>query len=216
MSYSMEARQDDQGHDKGKSTDVKLFSSFRDYGGVTQIVSGDSGIPRAQQQAKHHQVVGKDGVSKKATPKFLHLDTLETHAPTPKFVYLITFCAALGEFLCGFDMGNTAGAMILVRKKFTMSAEWQEVLVGITMGTGAIFALIGGLINQFVGRKSIIIAVGPIFAVGTTIAAAANNKTILLIGRIVVGASLGKHNLTYCHYFYSKPIKKDVYYLLVY
>lgn len=204
----MEAPQDEQGQDEGKSTDVKLFSFFRDYGGVAQVVSGDSEIPPAQQQTKQHQVVGKDEkVSKTATPRFLHLDTLETYAPTPKFVYLITFCAALGEFLCGFDMGSMAGAMILVRKKFTMSAEWQELLAGVSMGTGAIFALIGGLINLFVGRKSIIIAVGPIFAVGTTIAAAANNTTILLIGRIVVGASLGKHNLTHCN-LYSKPITK--------
>ena len=182
-----EARSGDGGQ---SGRDIGLFSFFRDYGGIDR---SERDSTQQQQQAGGNKS-SSGGKKADSSNVRLHLDVLETRSKTPVFVYLVTLCSAVGGFLCGFDMGMISGAMILLRRRFALSLEWQELLVGAAVGSAAVFALLAGIINCHVGRKPIILAVGPIFAVGTVIMAASQNKTLLLIGRIVVGASIGKED----------------------
>lgn len=59
----------------------------------------------------------------------LKIDSLQQKVQTPRFIYILTFFAALGGFLFGYDTGVISGAMILLRNSFSLSSVWQELIV---------------------------------------------------------------------------------------
>ena len=73
----------------------------------------------------------------------LRLDQLGNKVKTPPFVYLLTFFSAIGGFLFGYDTGVISGAMILLRDQFRLNSVWQEMVVSVTIGAAAVFALVG-------------------------------------------------------------------------
>ena len=68
----------------------------------------------------------------------------------------------------------------------------KEMLVAITVGFAAVFALLGGMFNNWKGRRVVILSASFIFLLGSVLLAAAYNKYMLLIGRAIVGAGIGK------------------------
>ena len=122
----------------------------------------------------------------------LKLDQLKSKVKTPKFVYVLTFLSAIGGFLFGYDTGVISGAMILLRDEFLLNSVWQEAIVSVTVGTAAVLALVGGFLNNKIGRKPVIILASLVFIVGSIFLALASDRYMLLIGRIIVGAGIGK------------------------
>ena len=112
--------------------------------------------------------------------------------PLTPFVYLLTFLSAIGGFLFGYDTGVISGAMILLRDKFQLSFFWQELVVSMTIATAAVFAFLGGFLNEKFGRKPIIIVSSFVFTVGAILLGTAYNREMLLIGRGVVGVGIGE------------------------
>lgn len=125
----------------------------------------------------------------------LKLDGLQSRPATPIFIYVLTFFAALGGFLFGYDTGVISGAVILLRNSFSLSSVWQELVVSVTIGAAAIFALVGGFLNDRLGRRPVIMVASVVFTVGAVCMAVAKDKYALLSGRIVVGAGIGKSDL---------------------
>jgi SP family myo-inositol transporter-like MFS transporter 13 len=82
---------------------------------------------------------------------------------TPTFVYVLTFFSALGGFLFGYDTGVISGAMMLLRNEFLLSSVWQELIVSVTVAAAAVFALIGGCLNDRAGRRPVIMSASVIF-----------------------------------------------------
>ena len=122
----------------------------------------------------------------------LHVDRLRSKPRTAPFVYLLTTLSALGGFLLGYDTGVISGALILLRDVFHLSIVWQELIVGVTIGAAAVFALIAGGLNDSVGRRPVIIAASLIFTGGALCMAVATDRFMLLSGRLLVGAGIGK------------------------
>jgi SP family myo-inositol transporter-like MFS transporter 13 len=69
----------------------------------------------------------------------------------------LSFFAAIGGFLFGYDTGVVSGAMLLLKTNFDLSSFTEEVIVSVTIGTAAIFALVSGILNEYLGRKLTII-----------------------------------------------------------
>ena len=118
----------------------------------------------------------------------------------PGSVYLLAALAAVGGFLFGYDTGVVSGAMavILEEEDGLLSGlqgvqrdTWHQLIVASTIGAAAVFALLSGVPNQLLGRKVTILAASIIFALGSVVMGVANNKEILLVGRLVVGAAIG-------------------------
>ena len=118
----------------------------------------------------------------------------------PGSVYLLAGLAAVGGFLFGYDTGVVSGAMavILEEEDGLLSGlegvqrdTWHQLIVASTIGAAAVFALLSGIPNQLLGRKVTILAASIIFALGSVVMGVANNKEILLVGRLVVGAAIG-------------------------
>ena len=69
---------------------------------------------------------------------------------------------------------------------------WHQVIVAITIGAAAVFALLSGVPSQMLGRKVTILAASVIFAAGSVVMGVASNKEMLLVGRFIVGAAVGE------------------------
>lgn len=122
----------------------------------------------------------------------LKIDSLSQRPQTPTFVYVLTFFSALGGFLFGYDTGVISGAIILLRNEFNLSSVWQELIVSVTVGAAAVFALVGGVLNDRLGRRPVIMTASIVFTVGAVCMGIAGDKYLLLGGRIIVGAGIGK------------------------
>ena len=111
---------------------------------------------------------------------------------TTFFVYLLTCFAAIGGFLFGYDTGVVSGAMILLRDEFQLSTLWQELVVSTTIGTAIIGSIVGGMLNDILGRKPNLLCASAVFTLGASVMAISKDKVVLLIGRMIVGLGVGK------------------------
>lgn len=108
-----------------------------------------------------------------------------------RLVYVLTLFSAIGGFLFGYDTGVVSGAMLLVRDDLQLDDFWHELIVSATIGAAGVFALVGGVLADRVGRKPVILSASVAFVVGAVIMAAAGSKEVLLVGRLVVGVGIG-------------------------
>ena len=56
-----------------------------------------------------------------------------------------------------------------------------------TVGMAGLFALVGGALNEVVGRRPVIILSSFLFLLGAIVMACAQHKETLLIGRLIIG-----------------------------
>lgn len=106
-----------------------------------------------------------------------------------RILLLITVVAALGGFLFGYDNGIIGSALLYVPFKLT-SLQTAE-LVSLISFPAAAGALVAGPITDKLGRKSILIADGLMYAVFALLAATAANATLLIIFRSLTGFAIG-------------------------
>ncbi|CAH1782789.1 unnamed protein product [Owenia fusiformis] len=124
----------------------------------------------------------------------LRKDPLPEH--TPGFVYVLTLFASIGGFLFGYDTGVVSGAMLLITEVFNLSSLWQEVIVSVTIGVAACFAIIGGFMNDRLGRKPTVLFGCCVFTIGGVVLGAAQNTTMLVLGRTILGIGIGISSMT--------------------
>ncbi len=115
------------------------------------------------------------------------------HPPLRPMVKVLAFFAAIGGFLFGYDTGVVSGAMIQLRDEFNLSTLWQELIVSITIGAAAVASLAGSFLNDWLGRRPVIIIASSVFTVGALVLALAPVKEVLLIGRLIIGLGVGKY-----------------------
>lgn len=125
------------------------------------------------------------------SPTSTHQIRSDQHG-SPCFIYTLAFFSALGGFLFGYDTGVVSGAMLLLKREMNLSSLWQELLVSITVGAAAVSALVGGYLNGLYGRRICILLASFIFSAGGIIMSVAQNKEVLLCGRLTVGLGIGK------------------------
>lgn len=107
------------------------------------------------------------------------------------FLALLTFFSALGGFLFGYDTGVVSGAMIEVRRTFSLDSTWVELLVSATIAAAALSALLAGPLCELIGRKPVLLAASVVFTVGAVVIAASQAAWEFLVGRVVVGLGIG-------------------------
>uniref|UniRef100_A0A914X0S3 Major facilitator superfamily (MFS) profile domain-containing protein n=1 Tax=Plectus sambesii TaxID=2011161 RepID=A0A914X0S3_9BILA len=113
---------------------------------------------------------------------------------TGGFVILLSAMAAIGGLLFGYDTGIVSSAMLYLPDDPDMtplSDFFKELIVSVTPGMAGIGSLIAGPASDKFGRKKTILAASGLFALGAIICAAAFDRVILLIGRIILGLAIG-------------------------
>ena len=112
--------------------------------------------------------------------------------PTTPYIWMISAFAAIGGFLFGYDTGVVSGAMLLLKDEFSLSSYMQEIIVSSTIGAAFIFALLGGVLNDLLGRKIVTIIASFVFTVGAVVLAVAQGVVLLIVGRFILGIGIGK------------------------
>ncbi len=120
----------------------------------------------------------------------------DTKTRTPLFVYVITFFSIIGGFLFGYDTGVIAGALLELDKDFHLDATKKELVVSVTVAAAALGAIVGGPLNEKLGRKRTIMVASVVFTVGAVVMAVAPlaswGWTVVLAGRFIVGIGIGQ------------------------
>lgn len=127
-------------------------------------------------------------------------------------VFLATFGALLGAFSMGLALGYTAPAFIDMERSFNENKtgnstnttsnsilstdpderEAEKSLIGSTLAIGALIAsLASEPLNKNLGRRIPLIACGIPFVGGWLFLALANSVTMLIMGRLLIGACCG-------------------------
>lgn len=107
------------------------------------------------------------------------------------FLIVLTFFSALGGFLFGYDTGVVSGAMIEVRRTFSLDSTWVEILVSVTIAAAALASFLAGPLCELVGRKPVLLFASVVFTIGAVVIAVAQEAWEFLIGRIIVGLGIG-------------------------
>jgi len=108
-----------------------------------------------------------------------------------KFAVFISFVAALGGLLFGFDVGIIAGAGPFFTEAFALNSieegwAYSSLLFGAIAG-----AAITGKLSDTIGRRKILIIVAIIFGLTSLWSAVAEGLTALVLARIIGGLAVG-------------------------
>ncbi len=126
-------------------------------------------------------------------PKVVSLMLLKnnTKADAKLFVYLATAVAALGGMLFGYDIGVISGAILFVKKDFSLSPGLEEIVVSSVLLGSLIGAIAGGILADRWGRRRLLIVTAIVFGFGAIGAALSTDTTWLIIARVVAGIAIG-------------------------
>ena len=111
---------------------------------------------------------------------------------TGRWLIALTCISAIGGALFGYDTGVVSGAMILIDERFDLDHFWHELIVSVTVAAAAVSALMSGILNDWFGRKKVMLLAAIVFTVGAVVMGIANSKEVLLVGRMIVGLGIGE------------------------
>jgi len=112
------------------------------------------------------------------------------------FQWKVSSIAGLGGILYGYDIGIIAAALIFVRSTFALSTQMEGVVVSIVLVGSMIGAVLGGSAADRLGRRTILIAGGIIFVLGSILAPLSPNVTTLIAARAFLGIAIGFTSVT--------------------
>ena len=107
------------------------------------------------------------------------------------FVYLATAISALGGMLFGYDIGVISGAILFIKKDFSLSPGMEEIVVSSVLLGSLVGAVIGGILADRLGRRRLLIITAVVFGFGAIGAAVAPGTAWLVSARVVAGAAIG-------------------------
>jgi sugar porter (SP) family MFS transporter len=108
-----------------------------------------------------------------------------------RFVYLAAAISALGGMLFGYDIGVISGAILFIKKDFSLSAGLEEIVVSSVLLGSLAGAVGGGILADRLGRRKLLIFTAAVFGLGAIGAALAPDTAWLIIARVVAGAAIG-------------------------
>jgi sugar porter (SP) family MFS transporter len=107
------------------------------------------------------------------------------------FVYLATAISALGGMLFGYDIGVISGAILFIKKAFSLSAGMEEVVVSSVLLGSLVGAVVGGILADRLGRRRLLIITAIVFGLGAVGAALAPDTGWLIAARVIAGTAIG-------------------------
>ena len=107
------------------------------------------------------------------------------------YLYMISFVAAIGGLLFGFNIAIINGALVFLKKQFALTDFQTEIavsslLVGCMIGAGLV-----GTLSDRLGRKKMLLASAAIFAVSAVAAAIPRDLVEFTIARFACGLAIG-------------------------
>ena len=112
-------------------------------------------------------------------------------------VFALTILTSVCGFLFGYDTGYISGALVVIGTDLghPLSSGNKELITSATSLGALIFALIGGPLADWAGRKWVISGANILFIVGAIIQVAAHSLWTMIVGRFVMGWGVGLASL---------------------
>ncbi len=117
--------------------------------------------------------------------------TTRPHVDSPRFVYIAVGIASLGGLVFGYDFAVISGAILFIKKQFSLSPTVEEIVVTAVVLGALVGAAAGGPLTDRFGRRTVLILSAVIFALGALATALAPTVTWLILGRLIVGVAVG-------------------------
>jgi SP family galactose:H+ symporter-like MFS transporter len=112
------------------------------------------------------------------------------------FIALVAAIAALGGLLFGYDTGVISGAILFIKRDFTLSTSSQELVVSVVLIGAMVGAFIAGGMTDWRGRRPTLVTAAVVFALGAIASAVATSVPLLIAARFVVGLAIGLSSVT--------------------
>ncbi|MGA7235392.1 MAG: sugar porter family MFS transporter [Bryobacteraceae bacterium] len=110
---------------------------------------------------------------------------------TKSFVYVAAAISALGGMLFGYDIGVISGAILFIKRDFSLSAGMEEIVVSSVLLGSLAGAAAGGILADRLGRRKLLIATAIVFGLAAIAAALAPGMAWLILARVVAGVAIG-------------------------
>ncbi len=107
------------------------------------------------------------------------------------FVAMVAGIAAIGGGLFGYDTGVISGAILYIKREFTVDATLEGLIVSAVTAGALVAAMVAGVLADRGGRRLTNIAAGVVFAAASMLCAVANSVSTLIAGRFLVGCGIG-------------------------
>lgn len=121
---------------------------------------------------------------------------------TPFLTYAISLFLLLAILCEGYDMGASSGALLLVLESDSMNLTplWQQLVMAGPLPTATLFTLVAARVSDTFGRKKGMMASSVFFMLGAVITVLSSRRSILLIGRLILGCGYGFSSATTAMY----------------
>lgn len=115
----------------------------------------------------------------------------------PKWlVYTISGFAALAGLLFGYDTGIISGAILFIKKDFSLTNFQVEMVVSAVLFGALIGSGVSGRVSDLLGRRKVLVFTAITFIVGSLATAFSPNLVSLVAGRIILGVAIGVGSFT--------------------
>lgn len=116
---------------------------------------------------------------------------LATANPPKAYVRIVAAVAAFSGLLFGFDTAVINGAIVFLRKKFSLSDFQTEVAAGALLLGCLLGASIAGFLSDRFGRRKILAGAGVLFTASAVGSAISQGLAIFSITRLIGGIAIG-------------------------
>jgi MFS transporter, SP family, arabinose:H+ symporter len=107
------------------------------------------------------------------------------------YLALISFIAALGGFLFGFDTAVVSGALVHLKVQYALTSLMEGFLVASALVGCMGGALMAGALSDRFGRKAMLIVSAVLFVVGAVGTAVPPSVALLITARLIGGVGVG-------------------------
>ncbi len=104
---------------------------------------------------------------------------------------VVALVSAISGMLYGYDTGIISGALLQITKDFQIEENWKQVIAASILLGAVIGALTCSFLSERIGRKTTLLMLAVIFAVGALGCAVAPDPLLLSVGRLVLGFAVG-------------------------
>lgn len=108
-----------------------------------------------------------------------------------RYVLFLSFVAAIGGILFGYDTAVISGTTEIVKTQFGLSTGMEGWYVGCALIGSILGVLIAGMLSDFLGRKKTMLIAALMFSVSAIGCAVSADFTQLVIYRIIGGFGIG-------------------------
>jgi MFS transporter, SP family, inositol transporter len=120
------------------------------------------------------------------------MDTANTaRVPVPRAAWKVAVLAGMASYLDAGAIVTNGGALVLYQKEFGFGAGTLGILSALLTLLFAVGALVGGRLGDRFGRRRVFTVTMIGLAVGVAVMAGAQNVTMLGVGTVLVGFSIG-------------------------